>query len=365
MPTVFAQPNEAPARVAPLAVLPVFFALKGKPVVVAGGSDGAAWKAELLAATGALVHVYAPAEDVSEDFWRILAQSAGRFVHHDRAWSAEDLAGTALAVADLDAMEAEAFRTAARAAGVPVNIIDKPEACDFQFGTIVNRSPVVVGISTAGAAPILGQAIRRKIETLLPPSLAAWATLAQVVRARVGERLEGLARRAFWEALVDRAFGPAPTARAEAELVEAIDRVATTPARRGRVTLVGAGPGDAELLTLKAVRALQAADVILFDEEVSAEVLELARREAKRLLVGEHARLDTHALMIKLARRGKHVVRLVSGDPADMPDAITELTGLEAAGIPVAIVRGVACHLAAADPERHFVQETELTAAAS
>jgi uroporphyrin-III C-methyltransferase/precorrin-2 dehydrogenase/sirohydrochlorin ferrochelatase len=344
MPTVFAQPNKAPARVAPLAVLPVFFELRGKRVVVAGGSDGAAWKAELLAAAGAAVHVYAPAKELSEEFRRVLAQGANRFVHHDRIWSAADLVEAALAVADLDEDEAEAFRAAARIAGVPVNVIDKPEACDFQFGAIVNRSPVVVGISTAGAAPILGQAIRRKVETLLPPSLSAWATLAQAIRARVGERLAGPARRAFWEALVDRAFGPAPTTRAEAELTAAIDRLAVGHIHNGRVTFVGAGPGDAELLTLKAVRALQSADVILFDQEISAEVLELARREASRLMVGDgHADAgDEHALIIKLARRGKHVVRLVAGDPAGRDRSAEHWTGLKAAGIPVAVVPGVA-----------------------
>jgi len=342
MPIVFAQPNEAPARVAPLAVLPVFFALQGKTAVIAGGSDGAAWKAELLAAAGAVVHVYAPAKDLGEEFRRILAQEGDRLVHHDRDWSAADLAGAALAVADLDHEEAEAFRSTARVAGVPVNVIDKPEACDFQFGAIVNRSPVVVGISTAGAAPILGQAIRRKIETLLPPSLAAWAALAQAVRSKVGARLQGFARRAFWEALVDRAFGPAPTARAEEDLIEAIDRIASTAAGRGRVTFVGAGPGDAEHLTLKAVRALQSADVILFDREISGEVLELARREAKRLMVGDGDPSETSAVMAKLAARGKHVVRLMAGDPAGRARFDEHRTRLEAAGIPIAVVPGVA-----------------------
>lgn len=160
--------SRRPERVAPLAKLPVFWALEGKRVIVAGGSDGAAWKAELLAACGADVEVFC-AEDELSDTFRALLEEQDRMVLHSHCWHIGIFENAALALADCETEdEAKAFYCAAKAAGVPVNVIDKPAYCQFQFGSIVNRSPVVVAISTDGAAPILGQAIRRRIETLLP-----------------------------------------------------------------------------------------------------------------------------------------------------------------------------------------------------
>ena len=336
-------------RLGALAKLPVFFDLRGKRAIVAGGSAGAAWKAELLAAAGADVVVFAAAP--GEDMRAIVARGAadGSLALHEHDWTADVFAGAAIAVGDFeDETEAEAFRDAAKAAGVPVNTIDKPETCDFQFGSIVNRSPVVIGISTDGAAPILGQAIRRRIEMLLPPVLAEWAGAARDIRVRVMERLRpGAQRRQFWEAFSERAFrnvkAPDPS------LLDAMiaDSRAGTACSNGRVTLVGAGPGDAELLTIRAVRALQGADVILFDDLVSDDILELARREAKRMMVGKRGRRescaqeDINALMLTLARQGKHVVRLKAGDPMVFGRAGEEIAVLEAAGIPVKVVPGI------------------------
>ncbi|BBE72457.1 siroheme synthase CysG [Oharaeibacter diazotrophicus] len=351
-------PREAePARMGPLAKLPVFLDLHGRRAVVAGGSAGAAWKAELLAAAGAAVDVYAA--EPSDEMERLVARGAeaGSLTLHRRPWSVDVLTGAAFALIDAEGeAEAQAFRCAGRAAGAIVNAVDKPAHCDVQFGSIVNRSPVVVGISTDGAAPILGQAIRRRIETLLPPGLAAWGGLAKRVRERVTERLKpGQERRGFWEHLAEKAFG-APPAEGEAErLLAEAERIATGGGDgRGRVILVGAGPGDAELLTLKAVRALQAADVILFDDLVSDEVLELARREAKRMMVGKRGGRDScrqediNALMVQLARQGRRVVRLKAGDPMVFGRAGEEIAMLEAAGIPVEVVPGISAAIALA-----------------
>jgi uroporphyrin-III C-methyltransferase/precorrin-2 dehydrogenase/sirohydrochlorin ferrochelatase len=340
----------APQRMGALAKLPVFLDLAGRRAVVAGGSAPAAWKAELLAAAGAHVDVYAPqpGPEMVQLFERGAAQ--GRLVHHARPWSVDCLAGAAVALVDAhDEAEARAFACAARSAGVMVNVIDKPGCCQFQFGSIVNRSPIVVAISTDGAAPILGQAIRRRIETLLPPALAAWGRLAKAVRERVGEQLKpGPQRRTFWERFADRAFGPPPSGEDETAVAHLIREVAAgTGETGGRVTLIGAGPGDAELLTLKAVRALQAADVILYDDLVSSEVLELARREARRMMVGKRggrescAQDDINALMIKLARQGKHVVRLKCGDPMIFGRAGEEIDELGREGIPLTVVPGI------------------------
>ena len=339
------QRNE-PARMERLAKLPVFWGLEGKRVVLAGGSDGAAWKAELLLACGAELHLYCEASELSESFAVLVAKSQ-MLTWHDRPWGSDIFGGAELALADCETdAEAASFYAAARAAGVPVNVIDKPEFCQFQFGSIVNRSPVVVSISTDGAAPILAQAIRRRIETLLPHSLRDWGALARTIRERVNLRLTpGPSRRLFWEKFVDRAFTERLDEDSEERLLTATGMQACEVG--GRVTLVGAGPGDAELLTLKAVRALQAADVILFDDLVSAEVLELARREAKRMLVGKRGgrescrQEDINDMMIRLAKAGKRVVRLKSGDPMIFGRAGEEIAALAAENIPVDVVPGI------------------------
>jgi len=353
---VLQQPrSEAPARIEPLAKLPVFWALEGQRVIVAGGSDAAAWKAELLAACGAEVHVYA--DELSGSFEKLILRGAehprGGFIHHCCAWNEAIFTGAAIAIADCEEdADAKSFFDAACVAGVPVNVIDKPDFCQFQFGSIVNRSPVVVSISTDGAAPILAQAIRCRIETLLPRTLKGWAALAQSLRDRINERLApGPLRRAFWETFTDRAFSSSemPEEGIGGLLLEEADRLREAPAHssRGRVTLVGAGPGDAELLTLKAVRALQAADVILFDDLVSSEVLELARREAKRMLVGKRGgrascrQEDINDMMVKLAKAGKRVVRLKSGDPMIFGRAGEEIAHLDRENILVDVIPGI------------------------
>ncbi|MFD1746733.1 siroheme synthase CysG [Rhizobium helianthi] len=345
-----------PGRMEPLAKLPVFFALDGKRVVLAGGSEGAAWKAELLVACGAQVDLYCPEEELSETFVRMLEEDRAKaepaFRHHDHPWHIGIFQNAAMALGDCETdEEARAFYCAAKAAGVPVNVIDKPAFCEFQFGSIVNRSPVVIAISTDGAAPILAQAIRRRIETLLPPTLKAWAQIAQAIRESINQRLKpGTERRTFWERFVDRVFREAPAEETPDQLIAEAQKIANTQGvqtGQGRVTLVGAGPGDAELLTLKAVRALQAADVILFDDLVSADVLELARREAKRMLVGKRGgresckQEDINATMISLAKSGKRVVRLKSGDPMIFGRAGEEIESLQREGITVDVVPGV------------------------
>jgi uroporphyrin-III C-methyltransferase/precorrin-2 dehydrogenase/sirohydrochlorin ferrochelatase len=336
------QPRPTPARIAPLAALPLFHRLAGRKAIVAGSSDGALWKAELLAAAGADVLVLA-------------GEGAGKFeaipaLHVvGRGWAPADLEGAALAVADPGSRdEALRFVAAARAAGVPVNVIDQTDLCDVQFGTIVNRSPVVLAISTGGAAPMLGQSIRARIEAVLPLGLSAWAKAAQALRPRLKARVKSFGdRRAFWERFVERAWAGGEPGNVET-LLEA------RPRQHGRVTLVGAGPGDPELLTLKAVRALQSATTILYDDLVGPEILELARREAKRIAVGKTGRgpscrqSDINARMVALARAGENVVRLKGGDPLVFGRATEELEACRAAGIEVAIVPGISAAQGAA-----------------
>ncbi len=359
-------PSEAPReRMRALARLPVFFALAGKRVVVAGGSAAAAWKAELLAAAGARVEVLAA--DVSDEM-RAVADACGEALAiHPRVWTQTDFAGAVLAIGAYDDDgEAARFAQAAREAGVPVNVIDKPAHCDFSFGSIVNRSPLVVGISTDGAAPVFAQAVRAKIEALIPAGFARWALAAQRWRREVQE--SGLvfnARRRFWQAFTRFAIthpDHEPGADDFERLLAEVKHGAHA-ASDGSVTLVGAGPGDAELLTLRAVRALQSADVILFDDLVSAEVLDFARREAKKLLVGKRGhgpscrQSEIHALMVGLAKSGKRVVRLKGGDPMIFGRAGEEIAACAATGIAVEVVPGITAAQGAASRLRISLTE--------
>lgn len=345
-------------RIEALATLPLFHKLGGRKVVLAGDSEGALWKAELLAATGAALHVFAGGG--AELFGSLAKQdSAGLITVHPRGWQPDDLQDAALAIGDIeDEDEIRAFVAAARQAGAPVNVVDKPDFCDFSFGTLVNRSPLIVAISTDGAAPVFGQALRARIETLLPAGLKAWAQAAKDWRPAVQAReLPFALRRAFWELFTAKAMREPERAPGEddrAALFAALDRLEGTQDGAGRVSLVGAGPGDPELLTLKAIRALQSADIILYDDLVSPGVLELARREAKRMMVGKTGygpsvkQSEINALIVSLASQGKHVVRLKGGDPGIFGRAGEEIAACEAAGLPVTIVPGISAAQGAA-----------------
>jgi uroporphyrin-III C-methyltransferase/precorrin-2 dehydrogenase/sirohydrochlorin ferrochelatase len=332
-------------RIAPLSRLPAFFALDGKRAVIAGGSAAAAWKAELLSAAGAQVEVFArePGEDMLD---LASAPPNGAVVIQRRNWSADDFSGAAIAVADCPNDKAAAqFAMAARNAGVPVNVIDRPAFCDFSFGAIVNRSPLVIGISTEGASPVFGQAIRAKIEALIPQGFVRWTAAALAWRPRLRAlALSFRGRRTFWEKFAARALAAPDRTPDDSEFDDLL-----APAARagGTVTLVGAGPGDPELLTLRAVRALQSADVILFDDLVSTDILDFARREAKKMLVGKtgHApscrQDDINRLMISLAKSGRAVVRLKGGDPMIFGRADEEIAACRAAAIPIEVVPGI------------------------
>jgi uroporphyrin-III C-methyltransferase/precorrin-2 dehydrogenase/sirohydrochlorin ferrochelatase len=344
-------PIEArPPRMEPLARLPLFVALEGRRALIAGGTAAAAWKAELLSAAGAAVEVFAP--EPSEEMQAIAADPPrGSIVIHRHAWSAGDFAETAIAVgACEDDLEARRFADAARAVGVPVNVIDKPKFCDFSFGAIVNRSPLVIGISTDGAAPVFGQAIRAKLEALIPRGFARWAEAARRWRADVqASGLSFAARRHFWRLFTEHAVlhPDAEPKSADYELFLATTRAEGTLAEKGSVTLVGAGPGDPELLTLRAVRALQSADVILYDDLVSPEILEFARREARKLLVGKTGhgpsckQSEINGLMTGLAKAGRRVVRLKGGDPMIFGRAGEEIAACDKARVPVEVIPGI------------------------
>ena len=319
----------SPARMGPLAVLPVFFKLSGKRVVLAGGSAGAAWKAELLAASGANVEVYSVTP--GDEMQHVATEHPSSIRLLARPWSVDVLKGAAMAIGAIeDDAEGQAFACAAKAAGVPVNVVDRPRFCDFSFGAIVNRSPLIVGISTDGAAPVLGQAVRTRIDALLPRAFQRWAEAARDWRAAV--KASGLgfgARREFWrlftrEAIRNPQALPLETQR-DAWLRDAAGgEVIGT----GSIVYVSIGSGEAELLTLKAVRMLQTADVIVAARGAPAEILDLARREARKIITDEDERNE----MLALAKAGNRVVRL---GPAAPGDALEALRG---AGVTVEVV---------------------------
>ncbi len=350
--------EKRPNRMDPLATLPVFLKLKGKRAVLAGGSDAAAWKAELLSAAGANLDVYA-AEPSAEMLEAAALPPAGTITIHRRNWQPSDLKGAAIAIGAItEDEEAAAFVAAAKAAGAPVNVIDRPAFCEFQFGAIVNRSPLVVAISTDGAAPVFGQAIRSRFEALLPAGFKRWAEAAKAWR-RQGERLgaDMSARRRFWELFAERALNNADKAPHDGDLEELLrdaSRREGSSSAKGFVSLVGAGPGDPELLTLKAVRALRAADVVLYDDLVMPAVLDFARRESKRILVGKTGygpsckQTEINSLMVRFALEGKRVVRLKAGDPMIFGRGGEEMNELRAAGIPFEVIPGISAIQAAA-----------------
>jgi len=353
MPCVAREPRRSrrAPRMEPLARLPIFLALDGRRAMVAGDGPAVAWKAELLSAAGAGVVVFAKCP--CEELHALAAQPPrGAIVLQHRAWQAEDFCGAAVAVAGFDAdRDAQHFADAARAAGVPVNVIDKPAYCDFSFGAIVNRSPLVIGISTDGAAPVFAQAIRGKLEAMIPRGFAGWADAAERWRKAIqSSGLSFAARRRFWQAFARLALAHSDRAPAQSDFDSVLrqTRAEAMPAEAGSVTFVGAGPGNPELLTLRAVRALQSADVILIDDLVAPDILDFARREARKMLVGDpghstpgHAE-DVNATMVALAKSGKRVVWLKHGDAAMLGRAGSEIATCRAAGVAVEIVPGVA-----------------------
>jgi uroporphyrin-III C-methyltransferase / precorrin-2 dehydrogenase / sirohydrochlorin ferrochelatase len=337
------------ARIEAMATLPVFFKLGGKRAVVAGGSEAALWKAELLAASGASVDVYADA--LAEGFHELVASPpSGTIALRRRRWRPDDLDGAAIAVGAMaDNAEAAAFAAAARASGVPVNVIDRPEFCDFQFGAIVNRSPLVIAVSTDGAAPVLGQAIRSLVESLLPEGLARWVYAAKSWRQQ-GDRLGGTMaeRRGFWNRFADLAMRDAARPPTEADLGQLLTSAADSRSAdlaHGRVTIISVG--DADALTLGAVRALRAADSIFYDAGVPAAILGFARREAERRPVtgtlsgGGAPAAEIADFIIAATAAGKRVVWLKIADGSNISSVTEDADTLRGAGLLVDVIRTV------------------------
>lgn len=330
---------------------PMFLRMEGETVVIAGGGEQAAQKLRLMLKTEARLVVAAPGLDAEI----AAAVRDGRVTHHAGAPDAALLRGARLLFCATGCAGADAaLATLGRAHGVLVNAVDRPDLCDAVTPALVDRDPVVVAIGTEGTSPVLAREIRTRIEAMLEPSLGGFAAWMGALRGTVAARVPRPARRAFWEGLLR---GPARGAfgrgGAEAAWAEA-ERLMAQAEPVGRVSLVGAGPGAADLITLRAVQRLQDADIVFYDRLVDPAVLELARRDAERVFVGKapgvkawsQARINR--LLVAAAREGRCVVRLKCGDPGIFGRAGEEIVALAEAGFPVEIVPGVTAASAAA-----------------
>ncbi len=330
---------------------PVFLDLRDRRIVVSGAGEIAVPKLRLLLKTEAQLLVYGARAVPEVRAWA----AEGRLVLVERPLAPGDAAGAALVYGATGDAAADARAAAiGRAAGALVNIVDNLEDSDFITPAIVDRDPVTVAIGTEGAAPVLARKIKAEIEAMLPATLGLLTRIGQGFRARV-EALDGKARRAFWTRFYFER-GPLALAAGEEAARDALEAMLAEgeAPRRGVVHLVGTGPGDPELLTLKARRLLHEADVVIHDRLVPPAILELARREAILLEVGKTAygpswkQDDINALIVKHAPAGATVVRLKGGDPAVFGRLDEEVEALEAAGLAYGIVPGVTSASAAA-----------------
>lgn len=332
---------------------PIFLRLANEPVLVVGGGEVAARKIDLLLRTQAQVTVVAP--ELIESLAGKAAAGVLRYVPGE--FQPELLDGMRLAIAATDKQSVNAWVAhQAERRNIPVNVVDDRDLSRFIMPAIVDRSPVVVAVGSSGDAPVLTRRLREKLESFLPQRLGDLARLAGKLRPSVKARLEHAStRRRFWENFFDGSIAAdVLSGREDAAGQGILDRIGNSLTRfarqskfAGEVTLVGAGPGDPGLLTLRALRAMQNADVILYDRLVSAEVLDLARRDAERIYVGKApgshhvSQEETNALLVKLAKEGKRVCRLKGGDPFIFGRGGEELEALAAEGIRFEVVPGV------------------------
>ena len=348
---------------APMDYLPVFLQLRSARVVVVGGGSIASRKADLLLRTGASVVVVAP--QLNEDLRNRLASAD--LTHLPERFAPSHLDGATLAIAATGLKNVnEAVCEAARARNVPVNVVDDAALSTFIFPAIIDRSPVIVAVGSGGEAPVLARWVRERIEAALPSRLGALARFMGERRRIVQGALRAGARRAFWERIVrglasTRVFAGDEAAAQRAFQAQLLASQLTTSAATGgsvlgEVYLIGAGPGDPDLLTLRALQLLQQADVVLYDRLVPPAVLERSRREARRIFVGKvHGAAqghtpqeDIHELMIRLAREGLKVARLKGGDPFIFGRGGEEAEILARHGIPHLVVPGITAALGAA-----------------
>jgi len=330
--------------------LPIFFDLRDKSCLVVGGGNIAARKVGLLHQAGGRIAVVAP--ELSSELTRYVNEGVVQPIV--REFQVEDIEGRELVISATDNQQLnQQVSELAKARHIPVNVVDNPALCSFILPSIVDRSPVQIAISTGGASPVLARLLRSRLENCTPATYGRLASLVQSFRSQVKQRFsEPERRRSFWEQVLqgpvaEMVFaGREETAREM--LREAIRKAADQPVFPGEVYLVGAGPGDPDLLTFRALRLMQQADVVVYDRLVSPPILEMVRRDAERIYAGKEPRNHTlpqeeiNQLLIRLAKHeGKRVLRLKGGDPFIFGRGGEEIDSLIEEQIPFQVVPGI------------------------
>lgn len=329
--------------------LPLFFDLKGKQVLVVGGGEVAYRKATLLTKAGSRLTVVAP--DVREDLIELAKESGGEVISSE--YSADQLKDKVLVIAATDNLAVnKQVSEDAKAINLPVNVVDQPSLCTFIFPAIVDRSPIIAAVSSGGSAPVLARLLRAKLETVIPATYGQLAALADKYREKVKARFTHInQRRGFWEKILqgqvaEMIFAGKPN-EAEELLQKELEEKEQLPKERGEVYLVGAGPGDPDLLTFKALRLMQQADIVLYDRLVSDQIVDMCRRDAERIYVGkarsDHAvpQGEINQLLVKLAKEGHRVLRLKGGDPFIFGRGGEEIEELAEEGVSFQVVPGI------------------------
>jgi uroporphyrin-III C-methyltransferase / precorrin-2 dehydrogenase / sirohydrochlorin ferrochelatase len=328
--------------------LPIFMRIKGRRCLVVGGGEVAARKVTMLRKAGGDVLVVSP--ELHHELTAMV--EAGQIIHQADVFRAEQLDGACLVIAATDDEQVNrAVYAEANIRHLPVNVVDCPELCTFTMPSIVERYPLTIAISSGGAAPVLARMIRARIETLVPATYGRLASIAAEYRDKVKARFATTQeRRIFWESVFQGPIGERVLSGQEATARAALEQVLSGEADaqdHGEVYLVGGGPGDPDLLTFRALRLMQQADVCVYDKLVSKEVMELVRRDAELIYVGK-AR-DQHTLpqdeindlLVKLAKEGKRVLRLKGGDPFIFGRGGEEIETLMQHGVPFQVVPGI------------------------
>lgn len=367
---------------------PLFFKLDNRKVLIVGGGDVALRKADLLSRAGAAITIVAPS--ICDELHALLSDEKHTLIYENYNKKYMQGARVIIAGTDDEALNHQ-IHADATALNIPVNVVDTPHLCDFIFPAIVDRNPIVIGISSNGKAPVLARLLRARLETLIPQGYGKLAKLAGEFRSEVKNKIPTLTgRRQFWERafegkvseLIFAGNETEATAQLQKDLAETAKKianqhsddteVATNSAANldnqdtdsdisnkgknpvGEVYIVGAGPGDPELLTFKALRLMQQADIVFYDALVSPQVLDLCRRDADKVYVGKKrsnhavAQLGINELLINEAKKGRRVVRLKGGDPFIFGRGGEEIESLRAHGVPYQVVPGITAANAAA-----------------
>ncbi len=325
--------------------LPIFTKLTGKKCLVVGGGEVAWRKTRMLLKAGANVFLVSP--EVDSEVENAAAQ--GDIVWIKERFSPSHLDAVFLVIAATDnALVNTLVYESAEARNIFVNVVDDTPKCSFIVPSIVDRTPIVIAISSAGKAPVLARLLREKLEVLIPSHLGRMADLAGQFRHKLKNLLPHLsARRKFWEKAFDGEFNRKVAVGDDKGAIAALDKLTHEIKEKGEVALIGAGPGDAGLLTIRALQLMQQADVVLYDYLVSDEIMELCRRDAEFICVGKRAGFhsvpqeETNAMLVKHALKGKRVVRLKGGDPFMFGRGAEELQVLKSANVPFQVVPGI------------------------